>query len=1501
MNKLKTDNNRTIMNITRINRTHHSADIIARIRNCKYAKSGITKIIFLFILPIICVPVYGNTATVDSAYDDRASTISTTPVKIDVLLNDSIPDDCTSPIITVVSVKHGVAIPDNDSILYTSAAGFVGYDTITYSIGCGEKTFTAKVYVLVYDKPDNIVEQEDCPVPMAPFEFKVKQQWENMQAGNQLTGTLVGDLDGDGLPEIIAYTSSTVHSSIPSITIYNGQDGMPKDTVFLSSSANGTGGWHPVMTAAIVDADRNGLGELIFTNPNRTVKSYKTDTTGGVFNMIPNWESATLYDNPLTVDYLPQPIISDFNSDGVPEVLVYTKIYNAVTGHYLGETEAIATAYVGRISGRPGNASSNFIAAADFDGDGTPEIAAGGKVYKVTFNATKTAVTCSVWSQHTSVVDGFTAVADVDMDGNLDVVVVNGTPVSGITESRIQIWTPATQHKFDDISIYNGSNGNSVYQGYPFIGDIDGYVDPETGKRYPEICVTTLNRVSSFKYNPATKQFVSKWTLATSDASGGTGITLFDFNNDGVNEIVYRDETLLRVLNGVADATPVLADPEASFECKSGTSFEYPVIADTDGDGSANICITCAVSYANVPNYLRVYESGSAPWASTSKVWNQVNFEPLQINEDLTVPTFPVPKNTEIAGKYPYNGALIQVPTIVNKEFTVVQFASDPAVDVAWIEEIDASNSKVCVRIENLGVKNTNPILPVALYKGIITSASPVGGANYITSLPVGAAIAPGEKHTLCFTIANTQLDLQMSVRIQDDGTKFPADGSYLDCKLTNNIGVAGLLAMRDYVIGDSINPSVFSVLDNDYCSSCGKGSLDAFDTIANSGPKHGVLTINHVNNAFTYTPAKNFLGIDSIMYYIKCGADSSATKVYILIQKTLSQKYVACPDALVTMGFAAISGVTYHWYNTETGGTTVVGGNPVDALSIIKGSVDDIGTWWVEPHHGQLVFPRSRVDLETSIYCGDTNPTGCASTGRLLYKEDFGGNDVNDDRVSSTPAAPGLIDIDFCSTGSGSCTNFGYSFEKHSTFPTFISTAGGGYDHTYPHDQTRGYYMYIDPAPSQLNFKLYGSVIKGLCTGTNLNFTLWAADFHTQGGSSCASPKIEMIIKDARTGYTIVTSGIFTLPRTAVYTWRQYGFDFTLPSGVDSIVFTIVNKEDINICNDWNLDDIEIRICTPKVTTNIVSTDTIICAGNNLDIVGMYEADCVFGNNLMYQWEFRHVDSLSWKPMPSASGVKTVNCSESPTITGKVSIVSATKADEGYYRMSVSSPANIGSINCRAASDSIYVHVVDKYVAPDIRLQICPSPPSRTVQLSKYLDSTDYDRIEWGQVSSYPVIANLETGLIQNANFHKNGTYTFKYTLRSPIYSGCGESTARVYMRVLNDRVFGRTVDTITICSALATSRSVNLNRIFGLELGGVWSYSDNPDNVVIDNITEVTASSKYAGAVVFNAQKAYAKAGNNYNKSYKGILSKAFEFVYTASSSCVNVTKRVVLVVTP
>lgn len=733
---------------------------------------------------------------------------------------------------------------------------------------------TYNIQVKIYRTlPDNIiVDQSSCLIPFDTIDFKIKQKWSQPYQGQQNTGILVGDLDGDKQAEIIAYAPT-----LNKINIYDGtNNGAIKATINLSGGAHGSGGWHPTMTALLVDADRNGMGEVIVANPNKTLESYEADTTGGTFKMKKKWplSGTVTFDNPTAADNIPQPIVADLNGDGVPELIVYNKIYNAATGAYLGQTEAIASANVGRVPLRVGNRATNFMTTADFDGDGLPEIVAGGKVYKVTFAGDKKSVTCTKLYENTSIGDGFTAVADIDMDGKLDVIVTN---VPGSGQTWLHIWSPIDNRMIDSFHVY--TNTGYPAQSYPFVGDIDGKKDDITGEKHPEICLTIVSNVVAYKYNSTTKKMVKKWTLGTTDASGGTGITLFDFNNDGIQELVYRDQTKLRILDGRLDNTvPTLSDAGATIDCASGTAFEYPVIADIDGDGSANICVTCAAGYGVTPDYLRVYESGSKPWAPTRQVWNQVNYEPTQINNDLTVPTSTIPKNTkfEVNGVVhsPYNGTLIQVP-ITNINMEPVIEAPDPF--VVKLNGVFKNDTivKISVTIANQGQKYVNSSLPISLYKSGL-----FGTADLLVTKPINTALAPGKSVEIdLMEVHIKNLESSYAVRIQDDGTTYPAPGSYLDCNMDNNTVVtSNLFANDDYLLSFINKENDLKVTINDVIPlSCTSPSVTVV-----SGPKHGIAS--GAGTVIKYTPAADYQGQDTLQYEVMCGTNKSTAFVYITI-----------------------------------------------------------------------------------------------------------------------------------------------------------------------------------------------------------------------------------------------------------------------------------------------------------------------------------------------------------------------------------------------------------------------------------------------------------------------------------------------------------------------------------------------------------------------------------------------------------------------------------------
>ncbi len=748
--------------------------------------------------------------------------------------------------------------------------------------------------------PDNMIVPGECVAPFEQINFSITTQWA-VSAGHGNTGVLVGDLDGNGSAEVICY-----NSGLNQIMVLDGRNGSTRATLAIPGIA-ATSGWHPTMTAVLVDADRNGKAEIIITKTDLTIMSYEVNVQNDVFSLVQKWPQAATFINPTSIaaDRTPQPIVADFNGDGVPELVVYNRIFNAVTGAYLGETETITSAYVGRCASRSSNTSNNFQTAVDMDGDGLPEIVAGGKVYKVNIVDNGTRAECQTLYSNTAIGDGFTAVADIDMDGNLDVIV--STVQTG---ARLYVWSPIDNRIMANIQVASVST-----QSYPFVGDIDGY--EFNGKMYPEICINTGasgGMVYAYKYDVNTNTIVQKWTLKTSDSSGGTGITLFDFNKDGINELVYRDETLLRILNGVEDnKTPVLASPDASISCTSGTAFEYPVIADITGEGSANICVTGS-------GRVNVFKSGGSPWVPARPVWNQVNYEPTMINKDLTVPTSVISKNMEIHGIHPYNGALIQVPIVDRETYEPIIESADPAAERLWVEPVNNSTVRLWFRIKNLGERLVNSDLPIALY-GVNPPPTPPTGM--IATKPIGNALTPGGTVEMYFDVPISQLTNSMSARIQDNGAAFPVVG-FLDCNLENNVIDLHTYGdgFDDYY-GCPLNSPIsgLDVLNNDKVPVEG-GDPVPMTTLLSATSAEGATVSITGDNKLNYTAPAGFSGVDVVSYWSTGMGPNNvplmvSAKAYIYV---FERSKKACPEGVNIQINDVPNDILVNWFDAASG-----------------------------------------------------------------------------------------------------------------------------------------------------------------------------------------------------------------------------------------------------------------------------------------------------------------------------------------------------------------------------------------------------------------------------------------------------------------------------------------------------------------------------------------------------------------------------------------------------
>lgn len=189
------------------------------------------------------------------------------------------------------------------------------------------------------------------------------------------------------------------------------------------------------------------------------------------------------------------------------------------------------------------------------------------------------------------------------------------------------------------------------------------------------------------------------FALEHKDRSANTGFTLFDFDNDGIQEICYKDEQTIRIIKGnkpqikLGDNTATVFNQE--LQCTTG--FEYPVIADVNNDASAEILVivnrTGASYGSSYTGYLQAFGFGDKgfKFAPAWPVWNQFMYSPFKIKPDLTVPT-PAERITNPL-QYKYARKVVNSDNSVDTLYSYQPF-NDNIVQTAYYMDVpDVNNS----------------------------------------------------------------------------------------------------------------------------------------------------------------------------------------------------------------------------------------------------------------------------------------------------------------------------------------------------------------------------------------------------------------------------------------------------------------------------------------------------------------------------------------------------------------------------------------------------------------------------------------------------------------------------------------------------------------------------------------------------------------------------------------------------------------------------------------
>ncbi|MDP2315677.1 MAG: hypothetical protein Q8P41_22455 [Pseudomonadota bacterium] len=411
----------------------------------------------------------------------------------------------------------------------------------------------------------------------------------------------------------------------------------------------------------------------------------------------------------------PHITVCDIDQDGKPEVIGDSLVVNGEDGT-TEFTISTATSY-------------SVPVCADIDQDGTSEIILGANVWDHNGNLE--------WSMSSGASSAMAAVVNADGDDNAEVF---------LASDNLYLYD-------DDGTLLNATPIPTTTPGPPCAADFDG--DGEV-----EIAVPSGTAFYMFDTDGS-----MLWQSRMQDNSGLAGCSGYDMDGDGIYEVLFADEVAVRLYDGATGA--VLYE---SFAHNSGTLFEYPVIADVDKDGSAEIIIA---ENLGALTGITVYGHAGDGWPASGPTWPVHDFAVTNIDPDGSVPVTPE------ASWLKYNVFRAR-PAVDDPS------SSDLFGDVTDICVADCDNGpiKIAVQVSNQGATDIVAGTPWTFYR------NDGGTLTYVTSgtlpaVPMGTSAAS-------FEIEVAPADLGVNgfiIGLDDDGAGVNASA---ECDGENNLVVWG-------------------------------------------------------------------------------------------------------------------------------------------------------------------------------------------------------------------------------------------------------------------------------------------------------------------------------------------------------------------------------------------------------------------------------------------------------------------------------------------------------------------------------------------------------------------------------------------------------------------------------------------------------------------------------------------------------------------------------------
>lgn len=624
-----------------------------------------------------------------------------------------------------------------------------------------------------------------------------------------------GDIDGDGVVEIVVFKHNV---NANAIEIVDGNTGLLEEIINIGATNDNRSG--AIALADVLDASgqggTDGNAEIIISVGNGTVHILRPS---GILNTSTNTGRYTIHQTVLNVllniNNIPSgvsgvqtamiPNVADFDQDGIPEIYCGFLIIDPETGDVMN---TMPTAGLGAIHSEcqvfrvSYTAAGEAIADTTIDQNGSPcggacdglELIAGRTVYAVEIDrsvptaptATLTAVNNALDGQANDMRDGFTSIADWDNDGDLDAII---TTIDSVNEgTELYVWDLQTTTVMGIINVAYAANipgDNSI--GRANVGDLDGDGFVEAVYCQNLALVAIDNNYTTFWTDPGNSTIPY---IVTTDGSGATGSSMFDFNADGRMEVVYRDEDNLRIINGLTGINIQVAP------CISSTTIEHPTVGDIDGNGTTEILTVCDINtiFSSFEGRLTAFETTNTPWAPSRPLWNQSNYSYTNINDDLSVPVIQQdhhlvqPLNSYINQ---YSDTLFRVPDATG------------SLEEAYCDLADGS-IVININVSNIGDRLLGGTMPISVYNSNPLTATSTNPAILLGTIPtpltLGTNLLAGGSTTVSFNVPPGNFTGQYFILLNDNGanasvaanfpynSNTPYSSNIGECDYTNNL-----------------------------------------------------------------------------------------------------------------------------------------------------------------------------------------------------------------------------------------------------------------------------------------------------------------------------------------------------------------------------------------------------------------------------------------------------------------------------------------------------------------------------------------------------------------------------------------------------------------------------------------------------------------------------------------------------------------------------------------